>query len=49
MAHVQNIFQEKGFHQPLFTAMWFNQRELNLPEGTFNFYHHTQFDESSYF
>lgn len=33
MAHVQQVFQDKGFHQPLFPAMWFNQRELNLPEG----------------
>ncbi|CAF1172849.1 unnamed protein product [Adineta steineri] len=26
-------FQEKRFHQPLFPSMWFNERELTLPEG----------------
>jgi hypothetical protein len=35
MSLVQQKFQEKRFYQPLFPGMWFNQRELTLPEGSF--------------
>ncbi|CAF0885381.1 unnamed protein product [Adineta steineri] len=30
---IEQKFQEKRFYQPLFPSMWFNQRELTLPEG----------------
>ncbi|CAF1121848.1 unnamed protein product [Adineta ricciae] len=30
---IERKFQEKRFYQPLFPSMWFNQRELALPEG----------------
>ncbi|CAF0913402.1 unnamed protein product [Rotaria sordida] len=33
MTLVEQKFQEKRFYQPLFPSMWFNQRELILPEG----------------
>ncbi len=33
MTLVEQKFREKCFYQPLFPGMWFNQRELTLPEG----------------
>ena len=33
MNDVQEKFQQRRFHQALFPSLWFNQRELNLPEG----------------
>ncbi|CAF1466374.1 unnamed protein product [Rotaria sordida] len=33
MTLVEQKFQEKSFYQPLFPSMWFNQRELILPDG----------------
>lgn len=33
MNDVQDKFQQRRFHQALFPSLWFNQRELNLPEG----------------
>lgn len=33
MTAVEEKFREKRLHQPLFPAMWFNRRELSLPEG----------------
>ncbi|CAF4101838.1 unnamed protein product [Adineta steineri] len=33
MSLIEQKFQEKRFYQPLFPSMWFNQRELTLPEG----------------
>lgn len=30
---IENKFHEKRFYQPIFPSMWFNQRELILPEG----------------
>ncbi len=33
MSSVEQKFHEKRFYQPLFPGMWFNQRELSLPEG----------------
>ncbi|CAF1449332.1 unnamed protein product [Adineta steineri] len=33
MSLIEQNFQEKRFYQPLFPGMWFNQRELTLPEG----------------
>ncbi|CAF5042784.1 unnamed protein product, partial [Rotaria sp. Silwood1] len=33
MTLVEQKFQKKQFYQPLFPSMWFNQRELILPEG----------------
>ncbi|CAF1425013.1 unnamed protein product [Adineta steineri] len=33
MSLIEQKFQEKRFHQPLFPSMWFDQRELTLPEG----------------
>ncbi|CAF2706664.1 unnamed protein product [Rotaria sp. Silwood2] len=33
MTSVEQKFQEKRFYQPLFPGMWFNQRELILPDG----------------
>lgn len=33
MTSVEQKFQEKRYYQPLFPSMWFNQRELMLPEG----------------
>ncbi|CAF1145140.1 unnamed protein product [Adineta steineri] len=33
MSLIEQKFQEKGFYQPLFPGMWFNHRELTLPEG----------------
>ncbi|CAF0723441.1 unnamed protein product [Adineta steineri] len=33
MSLIEQKFQEKRFYQPLFPGMWFNQRELTLPEG----------------
>ncbi|CAF3988520.1 unnamed protein product [Rotaria sp. Silwood1] len=31
--HLNKNFKKKQFYQPLFPSMWFNQRELILPEG----------------
>jgi hypothetical protein len=33
MSVLEKKFQEKRLYQPLFPGMWFNQRELTLPEG----------------
>lgn len=33
MTLVEQKFREKHYYQPLFPGMWFNQRELILPEG----------------
>jgi len=33
MTLVEQKFRDKRFYQPLFPGMWFNQRELQLPEG----------------
>ncbi|CAF4107813.1 unnamed protein product, partial [Adineta steineri] len=33
MSLIGQKFQEKRFYQPLFPSMWFNPRELTLPEG----------------
>lgn len=33
MTSIEEKFHEKRFYQPLFPGMWFNQRELSLPEG----------------
>ncbi|CAF0834979.1 unnamed protein product [Rotaria sordida] len=33
MTLVEQKFQEKSFYQPFFPSMWFNQRELILPDG----------------
>ncbi|CAF4452269.1 unnamed protein product [Rotaria sp. Silwood2] len=33
MTLVEQKFQEISFYQPLFPSMWFNQRELILPDG----------------
>ncbi|CAF5165934.1 unnamed protein product [Rotaria magnacalcarata] len=33
MTSIERKFQEKRYYQPLFPSMWFNQRELILPEG----------------
>jgi len=33
MTSIEAKFHEKRFYQPLFPGMWFNQRELALPEG----------------
>ncbi|CAF0866965.1 unnamed protein product [Rotaria sordida] len=33
MTLVEQKFKEKSFYQPLFPSMWFNQRELALPNG----------------
>lgn len=30
---IKQKFQEKCLYKPLFPSMWFNQRELCLPEG----------------
>ena len=40
MTIIERKFQEKRFYQPLFPSMWFNQRELTLPEGLFRFFCH---------
>lgn len=35
MTSIEEKFHEKRFYQPLFPGMWFNQRELSLPEGIY--------------
>ena len=33
MTLVEKKFRENGYYQALFPGMWFNNRELSLPEG----------------
>lgn len=33
MTSIEQKFREKRLYQPIFPAMWFNYRELTLPEG----------------
>jgi hypothetical protein len=40
MTVVEQKFREKRFYEPLFPGMWFNQRELSLPEGLLNRFSH---------
>ena len=40
MTTVEQKFREKRFYEPLFPGMWFNQRELSLPEGMFHSFSH---------
>jgi len=38
MTLFEQKFREKRLYQPLFPSMWFNQRELILPEGKLNIF-----------